>query len=860
MTKNSKFYSLIIWIILSIAISACSNNGGNETTLNLETESDNITSLGEFPVGIRDYEPPVIEITSPVSANPVTTITDNENGYLREVIKGEKWALDVKGKVTPSTFGTEKSPLEFKGVYVNWKLVDAANGDDIKWVDGKFTFTKTVFVTKEDLANTSFTIVVAAVDEKGFVAGVRSVVIIQDRASNKIGVPLGNALHLVGNKEFVSNALSMLVSQIEGLNFASSMGTVTLLGVDVLVPRTVMLQGVEISDYSISSNGADLCSVKLNIKVSNLVVEYTNRFSIFTKGQNIVNINMKNVEIHGLIIELRNEKDIISAYLKAGDIALVKGADFKYNLDTPFIEIFNYLLDNVFSFLIQDVFNKETMKPVQLKIGYNALNLLIKQLSGNDLTSTPVIGLKYCSEDNGGIKLGMDMTLPEVKRKGLEGLKSTYASVQGKSDKIDLAVNYGNSSIALSDDYLNQLLATNFLTDPNNPQEITSLDLNELIEKMDINLGDFKLWTWLRDSNNKLPKIKIKFLMPTPPILKIQGNGNYVGTLSMKNILVEVYELDVNDNEAGLLARLSIDLDIAMKWENEKFVLECGKGDASYILLFNKLYPLFLPPQLKEIHTYIANSLNQLLSKIELIGYPVKNVSALNDAYLVFSGNLEDEIKPDGSDNNFISSVWEYRAISSNPRAETADKLRLNGSNDGLISFNTLDKNNYDQEKEKFKGIKDLDWNDSCGYFFNAAQSNKLITGISFDRNVVLDWLTGETVEFYEEFAVMCIMYGNAVKSDVVEDGIIPKEFLGYIPGEGCSIPFDLTLEDMPGMIMPVSQSFKLPLSSNVGIGIRVKKDPSIPLKLNPVALKLATATNIVVEYIDLNLNLGLNF
>ena len=123
MTNCSKFHSFIVWIIISIAIAACSSNGGNQTTtVNVETDSQNITSLGEFPVGIRDYEPPQIEITSPFSANPVTTITDEENGYLREVIKGEKWALDVKGNVTPSTFGTEKSRLEFKGVYVNLKL------------------------------------------------------------------------------------------------------------------------------------------------------------------------------------------------------------------------------------------------------------------------------------------------------------------------------------------------------------------------------------------------------------------------------------------------------------------------------------------------------------------------------------------------------------------------------------------------------------------------------------------------------------------------------------------------------------------------------------------------------------------
>ncbi len=860
MTKCLKLTTFIVWVTFLITITACSGGGGNEPySINVETQAKNITSLGEFPVGIRDYTPPVIEFTSPVSQNPVTTVTDDKNGYLKEIVKGEKWALDIKGEVMPSTFGPEKRSLEFKGVYVNWQLVDSSNGDDIKWVDGKFAFTKTVFITKEELANTFYPITIAAVDEKGYVAGTKSVIILQDKAANTIGSdhPLTNSLHLSGNSEFVSNALSMLVSQIEGLNFAPNMGAVTLLDNDIIIPRTVMLQGIEISNYSISSNSANFCSVNLDLRVSNLVVEYTNNLSVFNKGQNIININMKNVEINGLIVELRiDENNEISAYLNAGDIALAKGSGFEYNLDTPFTEIFNFLSDNVFSFLIQDVFNQLKQKPIQLKIGYNALRLLIKQLTGNNEKLTTLTGLKYCSTENGGIKLGMDMHFPEVKNQGIKGnrnLISTYASSQAKSDKINLALNYGNSSIAFSDDYLNQLLAVDFISDPDNPQEITSLDLNELIDQMNINLGNYKLWPWLRDGNDRLPKIKIKYLMLTPPILKIHGDGNYIGSLYVKNILVEVHELDNQGNESCLLARLSIDLDIAMKWENGNFVLECGKENASYTLLFNKLYPLFLPPQMKEIHTYIANSLNQLLSKIALIGYPVTNVAAMNDAYLVFSGNLinKDNIESTDPDIIYDGADWQYRYFSTKPNADTVDKLRFFGSNDGSISFNTLDSSNYDQDKNKYKGIKDLDWNDSCGFFYDFGEdSYKLITGVSFTRNIVFDWITGNTVEFYEEFAVMCIAYGNAVISTDYE----------YVPSETCLIPYELTIEDKPELVLPDSQTFSIPLSSNVGIGIRFKKDPSIPLKLNPIELKTAIASNIVIKYIDLSLNTGLNF
>jgi hypothetical protein len=61
-------------------------------------------------------------------------------------------------------------------------------------------------------------------------------------------------------------------------------------------------------------------------------------------------------------------------------------------------------------------------------------------------------------------------------------------------------------------------------------------------------------------------------------------------------------------------------------------------------------------------------------------------------------------------------------------------------------------------------------------------------------------------------------------------------------------------------LVLPDSQTFNIPLSSNVGIGIRFKKDPTIPLKLNPIALKTAIASDIIIKYIDLSLNIGLNF
>jgi hypothetical protein len=860
MNKCVKYAALIVCMAFFVAMAACSGSKSDESTnISLETGAEDIASLGVFPVGIRDYTPPAIEITSPLSVNPVTTVVKDGSVYLKEVVPGEKWALEIKGEVTPSTIGIEGNRLELKGVYVNTQLVDSANGDDIKWVNGKFTFTKTVYITKEDIAGTFYSIVIAAVDEKNYVSGAKSVVILQDRAANKIGEELVNAFHLSGNNEFVKRALPLVTSQLNGLNIAPSLDPIKILNQDVFVPRTVMMQGIEISDYTISSQSEDQYDININVKVSNLVIEYTNRLSVYKKGQKIININMKDIEIDGLIIELKNEIDkdtgerVLNAYLKAGDISLVKGENFKYNLDTPFTEVFNYLLDNVFSFLIQNVFKQINQKPVQLKLGYYALKLLIKQLSGYESVDPTHIGPDYISKLNylkgydGGFKLGMNLKLPkgDSEAQGQNSLKSTYSSSQDKSGNIDLAVNYGNSSIALSDDLINQMLAMDF---PDDAQEITGLDLNELIKGMGIDIGDYKLWPWLRDGNDELPNIKIKYRMLTPPVLKIQGNGNYIGNLYVRNVLVDVFELNGQGQEVELLARLSIGLNIAMKWENGKFVLECGKGDATYLLLFNKLYPMLIPEQMKEIHTYIANNLNQLLSKIGLIGYPVKNVSTFNNAYLVFSGELAEEIKSTGTIDTFYSKEWNWEPLSSNPGTDIKminNKIVTEyGSNppdddpNNDIFLSLFFKSIYDNGDV----IKDMDWNDSCGYFY-ALPENCLITGISFNKDFNFSYITGNTVEFYEEFAVMCVAYGDAVASTDKEE---------FIPGNGCVIPFEFSVEDIPDTI-------KMPLTKNVGIGIRVKKDPSIPLKMNPIALQMASASNIKIKYIDLNFNRGLN-
>jgi hypothetical protein len=856
MNRFVKYAALIVCMVFFVAIAACSSNKSDDSTIiSLETGAEDITSLGVFPVGIRDYTPPSIEITSPLSVNPVTTVASDGNVYLKEVVPGEKWALEVKGEVTPSTIGIEGNRLELKGVYVNKQLVDSAYGDDIKWVDGKFTFTKTIYISKEDIAGTFYPIAIAAVDEKNYVAGAQSVVILQDRAANKIGEELVNAVHLSGNNEFVKRALTLATSQLNGMNIAPYLDPITILNVNVFVPRTVMMQGIEISDYSISSQSEDQYDININVKVSNLVIEYKNRLSVYKKGQNVININMKDVEIDGLIIELKNEVDekngvrVLNAYLKAGNISLVKGENFKYNLDTPFTEVFNYLLDNIFSVITNYILPQLNLKPVQLKIGYRALNVLIKQLSGYGVDKpSEITEINYLTGCSGGFKLGMNLKFAkdDSEAQGQDNLKSTYSSSQEKSDNIDLAVNYGNSSIALSDDLINQILAMNF---PDNTQEITSLDLNTLIKELGIDLGSYELWPWLRDKSDKLPNIKIKYRMPTPPVLKIQGNGNYIGNLYVRNVLVDVCELDDQGKEVELLARLSISLDIAMKWENGKFVLECGKGDATYVLLFNKLYPMLIPEQMKEIHTYIANSLNQLLSKIGLIGYPVKNVSTLNNAYLVFSGELAEEIEPTGTIETYYSKEWNKEPLSSNPGTSFRlinDKIVTeDGSNppddDPLndIFLSLFFKSIYDNGDV----IKDMDWNDSCGYFYTLPK-NCLITGISFNKEFNFSYITGNTVEFYEEFAVMCVAYGSAVESDKNEE---------FIPGNGCAIPFEFSVEGIP-------ETIKMPLSENVGIGIRVKKDPTIPLKLNPIALKMASASNIKIKYIDLNLNRGLNF
>jgi hypothetical protein len=215
----------------------------------------------------------------------------------------------------------------------------------------------------------------------------------------------------------------------------------------------------------------------------------------------------------------------------------------------------------------------------------------------------------------------------------------------------------------------------------------------------------------------------------------------------------------------------------------------------------------------------------------------------MNDAYLVFKGELGTEITSNGQIDTYYSNLWNKRYLSSSQGSDSriiSDKSviedELNHDNDIFMSlfFKSID--------DIGNVITDMDWNDSCAYFYDLGESNCLITGISFNKDFDFSYITGNTVEFYEEFAVMCVAYGDAAASS--------DEF---IPGSGCAIPFEFSVEDIP-------ETIKVPLSDNIGIGIRVKKDPTIPLNPQSIALEMATASNVKIKYIDLSLDLGLNF
>ena len=218
-----------------------------------------------------------------------------------------------------------------------------------------------------------------------------------------------------------------------------------------------------------------------------------------------------------------------------------------------------------------------------------------------------------------------------------------------------------------------------------------------------------------------------------------------------------------------------------------------------------------------------------------------------NNSYLIFSGELAKEINSNETKKISDSSLWNKKSLSSSL-----------GTGSGLISdkiapANILDSIFFKSIDSENNVITDMDWNDSCGYFYALPKkSNCLITGISFNKEFNFSYITGSTVEFYEEFAVMCIANGTAAISEDNEE---------FIPGNGCAIPFEFPYpegDNLPGNLIPVTA--KIPLSRNIGIGIRVKKDPTIPLKPESIALKMASASNIVIKYIDLSLNLGLNF
>jgi hypothetical protein len=300
-----------------------------------------------------------------------------------------------------------------------------------------------------------------------------------------------------------------------------------------------------------------------------------------------------------------------------------------------------------------------------------------------------------------------------------------------------------------------------------------------------------------------------------------------------------------------------------VKLENNRFVLGSEKGEYSFIPLYNKLYPLFLPEDIKNIPAYVGKGLNALIDKLSAVVYDDISIEKYENSYLIFNGNLKKEL---GYTNSKVINGDELIETILASTVST-EGIRINrGNSDSGIIYNS-----------KTEHSDNIYWTDSHAYLYKTSNDNQIITGISFDAVDIFDYVIGRSLEFYEEFAVLgavCLTSPDSVVDPSIVDESSDELDFAYVPRTGYNIPFELNICDLANQnqeealpiweyIFEYSQILDyraIPASTQAGIGLRIKKNPQVPLTGHVTGLKEAGAKNIRIYWIDLNLDLGMNF
>jgi len=803
---NIKWFALIIIFLLPVA--GCSSGSDSGSQVINRPSAETIEVLGTFSVGpdYADYEEPIITISSP------------EPGYITQ-----KDPIEVTGAV-------KKGTADIEGLYVNGKKVpiDKDGGD--------FSIT----IPVDDMDSPFFPIMIKAVDSNKFVSGKRTMIIIGE--TNQLG-ELDNAIYLRGNGEFISNVISTALSILDGQNLAAWLpdeiyredlkgwlgGSESLLSLMLgtdgkgISPRAVMLQGINLyktdenpTGYQLEPKSDGSYNIITDLKIKKMVAEYTIIGDpALEEVHNFINTQVKDViikEDFTINLKLEGHELYINVYVNR-DVELLEGDNFDVAVDTSHTDFINIMRD-FFEYILEQLFGIE-LGDISMPLGLD-INLLDLLMSvGGDVYTTSSNGFNYLNMEGDSLELSANAGFIIE-----DGLETTYATPEN-GPKPDLSNDITNSVIAISDDYLNQALAVFFL--------------NENVSHMEetITIEGFPKDYWLVDENGNLV-IDLTVDISTPPIIELDEANSGLAILRLRDI-------DIEAKVKGLtVLRLSMDTDLKMGWgpESKSFSFKLERYPR-YLILFNRLYPLVLPEEISQVPDIIADVLNQFCEKIGLMGLDIRETKTLNPGYInlyidITSQRDLSKMNQTTFEEATNSEEWACEWTSMGPEFRERVYRSIEGNN---LEFSTLDLSNED--------CKALSWNDSVMFEFTAPKG-QIITGISFDPELSYSNYIGNDLDYYEEFAILC----------VTRDGMDDENKDGIVPMSGIAVPYEIETEDILELEGEPVELQVFP-STHIGIGLRLRRTP-LQVLFNTVKAD-AYAKNITVYTADMNIDVGMN-
>lgn len=874
----------ILGILACLLFFACSSGSDSTTQINVKTDAESLESIGPFPVGpdFIAHDPPSVIISAPLSE--VVLPEDTENILVEGII--------------------DKKQNEIVEVYVNGQLLGE---DELDPQSGEFH--KSVPVDNNDDPFFSINVKTVYDAEHLFVVKQRRVILLGE--ANQIGELLTDAVILHGNHDFITNVIDLAFSVLEGENIALRLPdsiNFSLEGIDFsLQPRTVMFQGIELYQPDEDSTGYKIEEISeaqgggyriiTDVSFNKSLLEFSNASSPLPVGRNFINVQAKDIILlNGLVLTLRintdNELDVIASIDE--NVVIQTGPNYEAWVDTPLLETTNIILGFIFDF-IEFIFEAILQFPIgdlfaPLGFNINILDLLLTQdeFTGN-ISEFKFTELNIDVDTEDSIVIVADAGFnPAVGQK----FTASYATPENNNRPEFIPMGNTNSVVVLSDDYFNQFI-TQFLSASFGQGASSSIDfdLNDLMNELGA-----EAWSWLKmlsQDQNSYPRMKIDLTINTAPLVEQKNEGGTViGVLHLRDIRINFVVFDEvstpdpgSDTRELFLFSGSFDRDMEIIWSNEDLTFQFNRPqpyiDYNYEILFNRLDPLVFPEQISDFEDLIASVMNHGIAKLALVGIALENLNFETDGLISFEADISSEKDLDQMIQTELSEIL------ADPEMWSAsfDYMAFTDEVAQAFAINPVDPENYpnvayagpgtanpeDTEVYFYVSEYQTEGNDRLNWFASVflnvtAPESHVITGISIDPSLIYDFyidLLGQPYyfepEYYEEFAIACVIRSGLPMEDLVEnnlESILGDSWpLGRIPRPEIAIPLEIDYVDQGLLEFPL----ELPPCKNVGIGLRLRKAPSALLTSELLKIEIESlARNITVYTADMNIDVSL--